>query len=134
LSQFDKTVVTDATHESAILTRRVTEADTAAQFGAAFPPAASTPFVLGLAEVACHEAVSPSLEDGQITVGTSAHIEHLAPTPVGDELTAEAILRDRRGGRLDFEVEIRDRREVVARVRHSRAIVDRQRMLDRLTR
>ena|SRR5215207_171849 len=124
----------NATHESATLTRRVTEADTAAQFGAAFPPAASTPFVLGLAEVACHQAVSPSLEDGQITVGTSAHIEHLAPTPVGEELTAEAVLRDRRGSRLDFEVEIRDHREVVARVQHGRAIVNRQRILDRLTR
>jgi fluoroacetyl-CoA thioesterase len=126
--------VSNSARESATLTRRVTEADTAAQFGAAFPPAASTPFVLGLAEVACHEAVSPSLEDGQITVGTSAHIEHLAPTPVGEELTAEAILRHRRGSRLDFEVEVRDHREVVARVQHSRAIVHRQRILDRLTR
>src|SRR5207247_10602395 len=55
-------LMNNATPESATLTRRVTDADTAAQFGAAFPPAASTPFVLGLAAVACHEAVSPSLD------------------------------------------------------------------------
>ncbi len=119
---------------SATRSRRVTDADTAATFGPDFPPAASTPFVLGLAEVACHDAVSGSLGEGEITVGTSAQIDHLAPTPVGDELTAHATLERRDGRRLDFQVEVRDAREVVARVRHTRAIVERQRILDRLAR
>ena len=118
---------------SATLTLPVTEADTAARFGAAFPPAASTPFVLGLAEVACHEAVAGLLGAADITVGTSATIDHLAPTPVGGVLTATATLAERDGRRLAFEVEVHDGHDaLVARVAHRRAIVDRRRILDRL--
>jgi fluoroacetyl-CoA thioesterase len=123
----------DPSH-AATLARRVTNADTAERFGAGFPPAASTPFVLGLAEVACHNAVVTLLTDGQITVGTSAHVDHLAPTPVGETLTATATLRRRDERRLEFDVEVHDGRALVARITHNRAIVDRQRMLDRLAR
>ena len=49
----------------------VREKDTAASFGANFPAAASTPFVLGLAEVASHRAVMATLTPGEITVGVS---------------------------------------------------------------
>src|ERR671930_30448 len=97
---------------SSTRTAVVTDADTAARFGPSFPQAASTPFVLGLAEVACHDAVRPLLADGRITVGTSAHVEHLAPTPVGDTLTARATLREQVGSRLEFDVEVRDSRAV----------------------
>jgi len=118
---------------SAVLSRTVTEADTAARFGDVFPPAASTPFVLGLAEVAAHTAVEEALEGGEITVGTSATIAHLAPSPVGTTLTATATVVAQDGRRLEFHIEVLDdRTEVVARIDHARAVVDRQRLLDRL--
>jgi len=112
--------------------RPVSRADSAAAWGEEFPPAASTPFVLGLAETACHRAVAGELAPGEITVGTRAVIEHLCPSPVGATLVAEAELTARDGGRLRFAVEVLEGERVVARVEHWRAVVDRSRMLERL--
>jgi predicted thioesterase len=105
------------------LSRVVGEADTAAGFGAHFPRAAATPFVLGLAEVACHNVIAPELAPGEVTVGTAATIEHQLPSPVGATLTAHARLVERDGRRLRFEVEVFDGDDVCARISHSRAVV-----------
>jgi fluoroacetyl-CoA thioesterase len=117
---------------TAEVARAVGPGDTAAGFGVVFPPAASTPFVLGLSEVACHQAVAAALAEGEITVGTRATIEHLRPSAIGATLTATAELRAHDGRRLDFAVDVRDGDELVAQVQHTRAVVDRERMLARL--
>jgi predicted thioesterase len=114
------------------LSRTVGEGDTAAGFGAHFPKAASTPFVLGLAEVACHNVVANELAPGEVTVGTAATIEHRHPSPVGAELTARARLVERAGRRLQFEVEVFDGDHVCATVTHARAIVLAERIEQRL--
>jgi fluoroacetyl-CoA thioesterase len=106
----------------------VAEADTARAWGEVFPAVASTPFVLGLAEVACHRSVEGVLEPGELTVGVSATIEHLAASPLGTRLTATAGLRQRDGRRLRFDAEVADARRVVARVTHERAIVSAERI------
>jgi len=107
----------------AALSRTVTEADTAAAWGEEFPRVASTPFVLGLAEVACHRAVASGLEPGQLTVGAGATIKHFAASEVGAVLTAFADLKETAGNRLTFEVEVRDGDRPVAKVEHRRVIV-----------
>jgi fluoroacetyl-CoA thioesterase len=117
---------------SATLTRVVTANDTAATFGPDFPAAASTPFVLGMAEVACHSAIAARLNAGEITVGMRALIEHLMPSRVGTSLAARARLIRRTRNRLDFHVEVLDGDAVVARVNHVRAVVDRTRLQMRI--
>jgi predicted thioesterase len=104
----------------------------ASAWGDEFPPAASTPFVLGLAETACHRAVSGYLDDGEITVGVSAQVFHDAPSPLGAELTAHARLDGCHGKRFTFRVDIVDRDRVVARVSHVRARVPAERITARL--
>jgi predicted thioesterase len=110
----------------------VSEADTAAGFGPHFPRAAATPFVLGLAEVACHNVIAPELAPGEVTVGTAATIEHQLPSPVGATLTARAQLVERDGRRLRFEVEVFDGDEICATVNHSRAVVSAEKIEKRL--
>jgi fluoroacetyl-CoA thioesterase len=112
--------------------RTVTAADTAAAWGDAFPPAASTPFVLGLAEVACHELVRDRLADGELTVGVAAEIEHLAPSPIGATLVASALLTGESGREFRFGVQVHDGETLVARVTHRRVLVDRARIMARL--
>lgn len=114
------------------LTRVVGDNDTAASFGTHFPRAAATPFVLGLAEVACHNTIAPELADGEVTVGTSATIEHLLPSPVGAMLTARATLDERDGRRLQFSVDVFDGVELAAKISHGRAIVSAKKIADRL--
>jgi fluoroacetyl-CoA thioesterase len=130
--RMEERAAADSSVRIATVSRQVTSSDTATSWGDAFPPAASTPFVLGIAEVACHQAIAPDLAPGEITVGVAAHIEHLQPSAVGATLVASAVLVRRSGRRLSFEVEVREDGRLVATVAHERAAVDRQRILDRL--
>ena len=99
--------------------------DTAAAWGDEFPSAASTPFLLAQAELASHAAVSPQLADGEITVGTTAAIEHVGASRVGATLRTVAALQSRTGRRLRFTIEVHDGDRIVALVSHERAIVRR---------
>lgn len=118
----------------ATMERSVGEGDTAAGWGEEFLPAASTPFVLGFAEVTCHRAVADELGDGETMVGTMATIRHLAPSPVGARLRATARLISRDGRRFEFHVRIENEGELVAELEHTRAVVDRAKVLERLKR
>ena len=116
------------------LERVVTDADTAAGFGANLPAAASTPFILGLAEVACHRLLLDDLADGEMTVGARAVIDHLAPSPVGATLVVTASLERAEGRRRHFRVEVHEGDVIVARVEHVRAVVRRDLIQGRLIR
>ena len=121
--------ISENERRTASISRTVTDNDTAAAWGDTFPPAASTPFVLGLAEITCHQAVEDLLDDDELTVGTSATIRHRAASPVGTTLTATAVLVSRDRSRLTFTVEVQDSQgRTVATVEHRRAIVDRDRV------
>jgi fluoroacetyl-CoA thioesterase len=112
--------------------RVVTLADTAAAWDESLPPAASTPFVLGLAELACHAILAPELTEDELSVGTGATIEHLGASRVGATLVATAQLTARDGHRARFSVEVHDGNRLVGRVDHGRAIVPAQRILEAL--
>lgn len=116
-------------------TIEVTSALTAVAYGSGDVPVLATPAVLALAEGACVAAVADHLDAGQTSVGTVVELEHTRATPVGGTVRVEATLIGRDGQQLAFEVVVREDDEhgqVVATVRHRRAVVDRQRFLDRL--
>lgn len=112
------------TGRTAEMSKIVGVTDSAAQFGDDLPAAASTPFVLGLAEVACHNLVRPMLGPGEVTVGVRAQIEHIRPSAVGSRLTAKSRLIRRRDRRYYFDIIVWEGDKVVARVKHVRAVVD----------
>jgi fluoroacetyl-CoA thioesterase len=112
--------------------RTVRIEDTAAALNPDLPAAASTPFVLAIAELAAHAVIEDQLADGEITVGVSAEIAHRAPTPVGQELIATAELTERDGHKLSYSIEVRQGESVVATVRHRRAIVRASAIAERL--
>jgi fluoroacetyl-CoA thioesterase len=114
------------------LSRQVTYQDTAAALMESLPRAASTPFVLGLAEIACHEAYAHRLKAGEITVGVKVSLEHTAPSRVGATLRAVPVMSRRVGRRLYFTVEVFDGPQRVARLKHQRAVVERSRMQEAL--
>jgi fluoroacetyl-CoA thioesterase len=113
----------NAIHRRAERSQVVGPDDTAAAFGPDFPAAAATPWVLGLAEVTCHDVIADVIDAGSITVGVSAEIEHIAPTPVGATVTATAELVEQDRRRYTFDVTLHDGVEVCARIRHVRAAV-----------
>jgi len=124
----------------ATLTFTVTDADTAAAVGSGSLPVLGTPRLLAWCEAATCAAVDPTLPPGSTSVGTRIELEHLAASPVGQqvEVTASASYVD---GRLHrFTVAARHvggsapeaAGKVVGTGEITRVVVDAERFLSRL--
>jgi predicted thioesterase len=117
-------------HETQVVVQEVETAR--ASGGESLPPVFSTPRLIARLERTAHEAVYPLLAEGQTTVGSLVNVRHMAPTPVGMQVTfrAELLEVDRR--RLKFRVEAWDEIEKIAEGEHERFIIDCDRFLARL--
>src|SRR5258705_65531 len=71
-------------------------------------PVGARPRVVALVDAATVAATAGQLAPGSITVGTRVEIEHLAATPVGRQVVAEARLVAIDGRRLVFTVAMHD--------------------------
>ena len=109
----------------------VAEADTALSMGSGDVPVLSTPRIVALAEQAACAAVSGVIDPATTTVGSKIQLTHLTPSPVGDEVTAEAVLEFVEGRKLIFRVTVSDSRGLVAAGRIHRVVVVRERFLER---
>ena len=121
----------------ATLTFTVTDADTAAAVGSGSLPVLGTPRLLAWCEAATCAAIDPTLDAGSTSVGTRITLEHLAASPVGQqvEVTASAAYVD---GRLHrFTVGARHvggSNKVIGSGEITRVVVDSEKFLSRLTR
>ena len=107
----------------------VTDADTAQALGSGDVPVLATPRVLALAEAATVAATARHLPGGLTTVGVRAEINHLVPTPVGQQVHALATLAKVEGRKLHFEVVVRMGETLAAEVLVERMLLDRQRFI-----
>lgn len=117
---------------SASVDLEVGDDDTAIAMKSGSVPVLATPRVIALSEEACILVIEGRLADGATTVGQRVQIDHLAPTPVGNRVTAEATLEAVQGRRLTFTVSVNDDRGLVAVGRVTRVVVDTERFLDKL--
>src|SRR5262249_7185607 len=90
----------------------------------------STPWLVWFLEHAALDAALPFLEPGEITVGTRIEVDHLAPTPVGAQVTCTARIVHSEGPMISFQLEAGDGHETIARGFHKRRVVK----VDRLAR
>lgn len=109
----------------------VTEHNTAAAVGSGGVSVYGSPFMIGLMEMAAARCVQPHLEAGQTTVGTAFQISHVAATPIGMGVWAEATLEQVDGRRLVFAVTAYDDAERIGEGRHERFIVQVERFVQR---
>lgn len=105
----------------------VSAADTARALGSGDVAVLGTPRVLALVEAATVAAVAGALPAEQTTVGVRVELDHVAPSPVGSAVRADARLVEVAGRRLTFEVSLSQDGEEVAHGRVLRAVVDRAR-------
>lgn len=117
----------------AAVTHEVGEADTAEALGSGDLPVLGTPRLVAWAEQATCAAIAEELDASTTSVGTELRIEHLQPSPLRAAVVVRAELTHVDGRQLRFEVtaEHEDGR-VVARGEVTRAVVDRDRFLQRL--
>src|SRR5947208_8570892 len=112
---------------------RVTPAHLANQFkDAILPPVFATPMMITAMENAALNAIRGYLEPGESAVGTVVNVRHLAATPVGHEVTAQAEVTGVDGRRIEFTVSARDEHEEIGRGTHERMVVDVARLGQRL--
>lgn len=111
---------------------RVAPHHTAEAWGSGDVPVFGTPSLVALLETAAVKAVAERLGPGETTVGTWLDVSHLAATPIGLEVTAEAELIAIEGRKLTFAVVAHDVREKIGECRHHRMIVARDRFLSKI--
>ena len=112
---------------------RVTPAHLANQFkDAVLPQVFATPMMVTIMENAALNAVRDYLDPGESVVGTVVNVRHLAATPVGHDVTAEAVVTKVDGRRIEFNVSARDEAEEIGSGTHERMVVDMARLTQRL--
>jgi fluoroacetyl-CoA thioesterase len=99
---------------------------------AMLPPVLATPVMIMIMENAALDAVRPFLDPSESAVGTVITIRHLAATPVGHRVRAEAEVTKVEGRRIEFTVTASDETEEIGSGTHERMVVDRQRLAQRL--
>jgi fluoroacetyl-CoA thioesterase len=114
-------------------TLRVMPAHLANQFkDAMLPEVFATPMMITAMENAALNAIRAYLEPGESAVGTAVDVRHLAATPAGHMVTAQAEVTGVDGRRVSFAVSARDETEEIGRGTHERMVVDLRRLGERL--
>ncbi len=99
---------------------------------ATLPPVLATPVMIMAMENAALNAIRPFLEPTETALGIAVEIRHLAATPVGQRVRAEAQVTGVQGRRIEFTVSARDESEEIGRGTHQRMVVDYDRIAARL--
>lgn len=116
---------------AAIIERVVGDADTSAAAGTSDVAMLATPSIILFAEQATWAALEGRLPEGTSAVEHRVEISHLAPTPVGAKVRAEAVLEAVDGRRLVFRISVSDDRGLVAAGRFTRVMVSKEKFLER---
>ena len=106
--------------------------DTAAEVGSGSLLVYATPCIVALMEGAACEAITAALPEEKTSVGIALNISHLAATPVGMEVRAEAEVTEVEGNTITFQITAYDEAGKIGEGTHKRAIVTAQRFLDKV--
>lgn len=104
--------------------------DTALEVGSGSLLVYATPCMVALMEGAACEAIMPALDEGKTSVGIELTVKHIAATPVGMEVRAEANVTAVKKNIVTLEVAAYDERGKIGQGVHKRAVVTAQKFLD----
>lgn len=105
--------------------------DTAQEVGSGSLLVYATPCMVALMEGAACDAIADFLPEDKTSVGTMLNISHVAATPVGLEVRAEAEVTAVEGSKLTFQISAYDESGLIGEGTHQRVIVNTQRFLDK---
>ena len=91
---------------------------------AMLPQVLATPVMILMVENAALNAIKPYLDLGESAVGTAINVSHLAATPVGHVVRAEAEVTGVDGRRIEFKVSARDEKDEIGNGTHQRVVID----------
>jgi fluoroacetyl-CoA thioesterase len=96
----------------------------ASELDASLAPVMSTPTMVGMMEMAAMDAMKDYLEPGEGSVGIAIEVKHVAATPTGHRVRAQAEVIRSEGRRLEFQVRAFDEAEEIGSGIHRRAVID----------
>ena len=111
---------------------KVTSANTAIALGSGDMEVFATPALVALMENAAMNVVKDRLPEGSTTVGAFIETTHVKPSPLGEEVSATAVLEKEEGRKLTFRITASDTKGTVGEPTHIRHIVDRERFMSKL--
>lgn len=111
---------------------KVTSANTAIALGSGDMEVFATPALVALMENAAMNAAKDQLPEGSTTVGAFIETTHVKPSPLGEEVSATAVLEKEEGRKLTFCITASDTKGTVGEATHIRYIVDRERFMSKL--
>ena len=89
------------------------------------PSMFSTPSMIQLIEGTCVRLMGRYVEAGEQSVGYRVDVKHLAPTVIGEKVTAKVQLREVNGRRYIFAVEVSNEDGVrIGEGSHERAVIE----------
>jgi len=92
----------------------------------------STPTMIGMMELAAIDAIRSYYDAGETSVGAGIEAQHIAATPPGHKVRAEAEVTKSEGRRLEFKVRAFDEVEEIGSGTHKRAVIDGAKFNERL--
>lgn len=92
----------------------------------------ATPRMVSDVEYTCRDMLLEHLDAGEDSVGTHVSIDHLAPTPMGLQVTIEVRVAEVDRRKITWEFTVRDPLEEVGRGRHVRFVVETAKTRERL--
>lgn len=110
----------------------VTEAVTAITMGSGDMPVLATPAMMALMENAAMLAVADHLPEGCTTVGGHIDASHFKPTPVGETVTATAVVTGVEGKKIEFRITAHCGDVLLGEGTHLRFVVDKEKFMSKL--
>lgn len=92
----------------------------------------ATPRMVSDVEYTCRDMLLEHLEEGEDSVGAHVSIDHLAPTPMGLQVTIQARIVEVDRRKVTWEFSVRDPVEEVGRGKHVRFVVETAKTRERL--
>lgn len=105
----------------------VGEEHTAPRVGSGRVHVLATPVMINLFEAAALAAIEHLLPDGYQSLGTHLDITHVAATPVGMRVVAEAEVTKIDGRLVQFKVQAHDEKDLIGGGTHERVVVNLER-------
>ncbi len=112
----------------------VGEEHTAPRVGSGKIRVLATPVMINLIEAAALEAAEHLLPPGHQSLGTLLNVKHIAATPVGMKIRAQAIVTKVEGRNIFFDVTAEDEKETIGGGTHERVVVNVERFDKRVQR
>ncbi len=103
---------------------RVRDEHTAPSIGSGKVRVLATPVMINLIEAAALAAVEHLLPAGYQSLGTLLNVRHVAATPVGMRVTAQATVAAVNGRTISFQVSAHDESELIGEGVHERVVVN----------